>query len=441
MALIFALGGIAVGVAALAYGRSAAQQSYDRLLIGAATQIADALSVRGGEVVVDLPVSAFELLSLAPDDRIVYAIHDPAGRLLTGYDTLRPPPSQATFFNATFRGEPVRVAHVRRPFAERSFSGVVEVLVGQTTRARARLANQITRNALIAAGIAGLVMSGLAVFAVRSALQPLRRIERDIAGRPPHDLTPVTVAVPREIASLVAALNRFVARLDRQVGVMRNLIADASHQLRTPIAAVRAQAELAADETDPERLRAAVARIHRRSVTLGRLADQLLSHALIIHRADSAALARIDLRTVAIRTLEQTDHDLLGDGIRPHLDLPEDPVWAEGDPLSLVEASKNLVLNALRHGQPPVTLTVRVAAGTACIAVRDAGPGMPAAQWADAGARFARSRGVSADSAGLGLAIVQAVATAHKGRLAFRRTAGGTFEAAIDLPAADRGGA
>lgn len=433
LALIFALGGVAVAVAALAYGRSAAQQSYDRLLIGAANQIANEISIRGGAVDVDLPLSAFELLSLAPDDRILYAVYDPAGQLLTGYPSLHPDQSQATFSNGSFGGEPIRIAQVRRPFAERSFSGVVEVLVGQTTRARERLAAQIARNALIAAGIAGLVMSGLAVFAVRSALQPLRRIERDIAGRPSNDLTPVSVDVPREIGSMVAALNRFMARLDRQVGVMRNLIADAAHQLRTPIAALRAQAELAADETDPERLRAAIGRIHRRSVNLSRLADQLLNHAMIIHRADSAPLERIDLRTVAIRTLEQTDHDLLGDGIRPHLDLPENPVWVEADPLSLVEACKNLVMNALRHGQAPVTLVVAQTGPHPSIAVRDAGPGIPASLWRQAGARFAGDSGVSADSAGLGLAIVQAVATAHKGRLTLSRPASGGFQAAIEF--------
>ena len=100
-----------------------------------------------------------------------------------------------------------------------------------------------------------------------------------------------------EIGSLVAALNRFMGRLDRQIGVMRNLIADASHQLRTPIAALRAQAELAFDEPDPDRLRRIVGRIHARSLTLSRLTDQLLNHALIIHRADSEPLQPVDLRT------------------------------------------------------------------------------------------------------------------------------------------------
>ncbi len=331
-------------------------------------------------------------------------------------------------------GSPVRLASVRRPFAERSFSGVVTVTVGQTTRARAQLANQITRNALAVAAIAGVLMCGLAIFAVRSALGPLRRIERALSGRSVEDLTPLDVRVPSEIAGLVGAVNGFMARLDRQVGVMRTLIADASHQLRTPIAALRAQADLAAEERDPQRQRAIVARIHERAVNLSRLTDQLLNHALIIHRADAVPREMLDLRTVAIRTTEESDHDLATSGDVLRLDLPHDAVLCRGDALSLVEACKNLVVNAVTYGAAPVTLSVRRQDGRAVLAVSDRGPGIPQAHWRDAAQRYARRSGVSPTSAGLGLAIVQAVARAHRGKLRFGQTATGAFEAALVLP-------
>lgn len=433
LGVVFALGGLAVAFAAFAYGRSAAQQSFDRLLIGAANQIAEAISLRDGAVIADLPVSAFELLSLAPEDRIVYAIFDRQGQLVTGYDVLSPRPARAEFFAAEFGGEPVRVAQVTRFFSERSYSGRVDVLIGQTLRARTQLARQITRNALIAAAVAGVAMAGLAFFAVRSALSPLRRIERDIAGRAADDLAPIEVATPREIGSLVAALNRFMGRLDRQLGVMRNLIADSSHQLRTPIAALRAQAELAQEERDPDRLRALMERIHKRSQGLSRLTDQLLNHALVIHRADSVPLQPLDLRTVAIRAMEETDHALAESGPHPVLDLPEDAAWCRGDALSLTEACKNLLNNALRHGREPVTLAVLAGPIDVRLVVRDAGPGLPEAHWPDAGSRYTRDSGVSPESAGLGLSIVQSVATAHSGRLQFARTPRG-FEVALVLP-------
>lgn len=426
VALVLALGGTVVALAALAYGRQAAQQAYDRLLIGAADQIAGSVSVGGGTVSVDIPASAFELLSLAPDDRIQYAVFDPAGRLVTGDAGLQVPTGR--FAMGTFAGEPVRLTRVSRTFSERDFSGTVDVVVGQTTLARDALARDITRSALLVVGLLAVLIIALATFAIGAALAPLRSIERGLAAREPRDLTPLDVAVPPEVGQLVATINRFMARQSRQFDIMRNLIADASHQLRTPVAAMRAQAEIAADETDPAAQRRIIARIHDRAVGLSRLTDQLLSHALIVHRADAAPHEAIDLRTVAIRVVDESEGDL-------ELDLPEDPVICRGDALSLAEAGKNLVNNALRHGVTPVTVAVRREGDRAVLAVRDRGPGMPEAMWARAGARFARPGPVTPLSAGIGLSIVAAVAAAHAGEMQFGRTAG-AFEARIVVPAA-----
>lgn len=273
LVLLLGAGGSIVSLAAVAYGRSAARQTYDSLLIGAANQIAETITLQDGAISIDIPGAAFELLALAPQDRIAYAIYGPEGELITGYDGLTQRPDGATFFNGTFSGDPMRFAAVDRRFSERGFNGAVHVIVGQTTEARAQLTRQITDKALIAVGITGLLMAALAIFAIRSALGPLDRIERDLSARSPGDLTPLGVAVPREIGALVGTLDRFMARTDRQVVAMQRLIGDATHQLRTPIAALRAQAELAAGETDPERQRVIVARIHRRAVSLGRLTD------------------------------------------------------------------------------------------------------------------------------------------------------------------------
>ncbi|QDL94260.1 HAMP domain-containing protein (plasmid) [Paroceanicella profunda] len=439
MALILSGGGVMVTFAALAYGRDAAHEAFDRLLVGAANQIAAAIRIQDGTVIVDIPVPAFELMALAPEDRVAWRVVGPDGATLTGYDEVaRPPRAEAdtVFYNGEFRGERARYVSVRRRFAERAFSGTIDVIIGHTMRARDALAWDITSKALLVLGVAGVLMVGLAIFAIRSALRPLRRIEDALSRRDPRDLTPLKVDLPRETAIIVTAINRFMARLDDQVRGMRSLIADASHQVRTPVAALRALAELAAEEEDPEKMRAVVARIRDRAVGLSRLTNQLLNHALIIHRAEAEPTGLTDLRTVAIRTAEESDHDLFSSGADLALDLPEDPVWVQGDALSLTEACKNLVNNAFRHGILPVTLRVSAAApGTATIGVRDRGAGPPEDHWRDAGARFSRAAGVTPDGAGLGLAIVHAVARAHSGRLAFARGAEGGFEAALVLPA------
>ncbi len=432
--LVLAIGGVAVAFAAFAYGRNAAQQSFDRLLVGAATQIAGSLRLSDGKVVVDIPVSAFELLSLAPRDRVVYGVFRDDGTLITGYDILSPPDSDSIFFTGSFAGESARFVRVTRQFAERSFLGSVDVVIGQTTEARRELAQQITQNALIAVSAIGVVMSALAALAVQSALSPLQRIERDIVARSSKDLTPVDLNVPQEISSLVHALNRFIARIDRQFHVMRTLIADASHQLRTPIAALRAQAELAAEETDRERTLRIVERIHERSKNLSRLTDQLLSHALIIHRADTVDLEPVDLRTVATEAVDQMDQSMSDVDRAIRLALPEGPVICNGDMLSLAEACKNLINNALNHGKSPVTVFVQGQGRLAHIGVRDRGTGIPETMWQNAGSRFTKNAGVSAKSAGLGLAIVNAVAEAHGGQMRIERPSETAFEVSLELP-------
>jgi two-component system, OmpR family, sensor histidine kinase TctE len=445
IALILAAGGIGISVAAYAYGRQAAQEAYDRLLAGAAFQIVQSVSVVDGRLVVNLPVSAFELLALAPDDRVFYRVIGPDGGTVTGYDDLPAPaatPDDLAFYSDAYSGETVRLASAVRRFAERGFTGQVQIIVGHTTRARAALARDITTKALGLLAIAGVALVALVAFAVRSSLGPLARIEQALRSRDPKDLSPLTVSTPREVETIVAAINRFMGRLSSRVTVMQNLIADATHQLKTPIAALRAQAELAIEEQDSARLRTIAGRIHTRAVGLGRLADQLLNQALIIHRSDAAAQEVIDLREVAIRATDETDHDLLSSGLDLHLDLPEQPVHARGDALSLVEASKNLLSNALRYGVPPVSFSVehKTAEGIAEFAVTDCGPGIPESDWRDSGRRFARAAGSLPDSAGLGLAIVNAVAEAHHGRLAFSRTAEGRFRVALAIPA-DKDGA
>ena len=164
-ALLLAGGGL-VALAAFGYGRQAATRTYDQLLIGAANQMAEAVSLVDGRVIVDLPISTFQLLALAPEDRIFYAVRGPDGALITG----APLPALAlrqTFFTQTHGGETVRFARVTRVFSERGCSGAVTVTVGQTTRARDALAGEITRNALIVMAVAGALMAALAVFVAR----------------------------------------------------------------------------------------------------------------------------------------------------------------------------------------------------------------------------------------------------------------------------------
>lgn len=426
---------LATIVAAGSYGRAAADETFDRLLRGAALQIAERVSVTDGQAQVDLPVSAFELLSLARADRVFYRIIGPGGETLTGYHDLPVPEGGASgeVYDTTYRGFDVRGFRLTRQLAERSVSGAVVVAVAQTTQERGALAQSITTQAVLLIAGAGLVLLLLAVVVVRIALRPLARVERAILSRDANDLSPIDVPAPEEVAELVASINRFMGRLDRRIEAMQNFVADAAHQIRTPITAMRAQAQLALDETDPRKLDRLHRRLYARSLGLGRLADQLLSQALISHRSDTAALEEIDLRRVALEAERETRTVVEG---AIAVELPDDPVPVRGDAVSLREAVKNLLNNAVRHGRPPVTLTVtQPLDGRAAILVHDGGEGLGEARRARIGERFA-SDGVSPDSAGLGLSIVAAVAASHGAELVQRRPADGGFEIGLDLPVA-----
>ncbi|MHA6264675.1 sensor histidine kinase [Arenibacterium sp. CAU 1754] len=440
VAILLAAGGVLVSVAAFAYGRQAAQEAYDRLLVGAANDIAASVSVGPEGLIVDLPTSAFELLALAPNDRIAYRVMGPGGEFLTGDRDLPDPPDaptgQIAFYDAKFIDEPARYAAVSRQFAERDISGSVQVIVGQTRLARRALALDITRRALIVLAITGVAMALLAGFVVRSALRPLDRLTTAFAARDPYDLTPVEAHVPQEAAGMVQALNGFMGRIDQQVSSMRTLISDSAHQLRTPVAALRAQADLAAEEPDASRRSAIVQRIHQRTVDLGHLLDQMLSRALVIHRTENLRRERFDLRDVALEVTESDDHALTTPGTDIRLAITETPVMVAADTLSLAEAAKNLLANAVRYGKSPITVGAGVQDRQAILWVDDSGPGPDAATLGQIGARFTDRGNAAGQGSGLGLSIAHAVARAYGGDLTLTPTDTG-FRAALVLPLAE----
>ncbi|MBO0344089.1 sensor histidine kinase [Roseibium sp. CAU 1637] len=417
------VGGLLVSVAAFAYGRQAAQEAYDRLLLGAANDIASSITVQNGIPRVILPISAFELLALAPDDRIGYRVIGVDSQTLTGYSEITLPESRSRaavsdYFDAEFYGEPARYAVVSRRFAERTLNGTVKVIVGHTLKARNALAFDITRKALYVVAASAIAMLLLAAVAVRSALKPLERLADQLSRRDPHDLTPMDTRVPREVAMMVTAVNRFMERLDRQMGSMRHLISDTAHQLRTPVAAMRAQADLLEEEEDEIRKKRIVQRIHDRSINLGRLLDQLLSRALVVHRVDSVKREMLDLRDIAVDIYEEGDYSVLAPQADVHLQVDDGPVLVLADSLSLREGLKNLLNNALKHGKAPVTLGASIEAGQAVLWVQDAGPGPDSNVLTQIGERFnLSSRPESNSGSGLGLAIVQSVADAFGGAL------------------------
>lgn len=435
IAVVICLGTAAVIAAAAHYARLAAGEAYDRLLVGGAVQVAENVFMQGGVLALDPPVAAFA--SLSAYDLVYYKVVDPRGVVVAGYPDLALDPAAAqqarrgvVVEDGSFQGEAVRVAVLGRKMDE-SDGGWATVVLAQTTRARDTLARSLTRQAVLIVLAMGVLTMVAGAVAVRWALAPLIRIEKALAGRAPDDLKPIDVATPTEIRTLVSSINLFMGRLAGRIGLMQRFIADAAHQIRTPLAALDAQVELLGHETSAERREQQIERVRQRTAELGRLTNQLLNHAMVIHRGEIGAFAPVDLVELARAVLAASVPLSFDRDVRIAFDAPDEPVVVEGDAVSLREALSNIIHNALVHG---ATTRLSVSVGHdldgAWIEVNDDGPGIPEDHWARALEPFHSG---TDSGTGLGLAIAAEVMKAHHGRVDFRQDPADGFSVVLQF--------
>ncbi|MEP7455850.1 sensor histidine kinase [Phyllobacterium sp. SB3] len=440
ISLVLGIGVALLVSAAWYYADTAADKAYDRLLVGAALQMAESLAVEDGKLSVRLPASAFELLGLADRDRIFYRVIDTNGQTVTGYDDLQSPSASDNNSDAmrveegTYKGEAVRITRATRVLADPAVTGRAYVIVAQTNEARSALTRELTLRATILVIVMSLLAFVGAMLAIRYALQPVEHLGRAVRRRDPHDLTPVSVNVPRELDPFVGSINYFMGRLGERVDLLQRFIADAAHQIRTPLTALTAQIDLLGAGKLSKADRQHFARVKERTGELSRLTNQLLSHAMVIHRADSVQLEPISLVDVARRAWRAAVPVTVDPDIVVSFETPENRPMVLGDAVSLREAIVNVIDNALRHGAEH-RLEVRVSAidTQAFVEVEDDGPGIPPEDWEKAMQRFSTSKSHEGSS-GLGFAIAQEVAKAHGGSLSFRPRNERGFVVVLTLP-------
>jgi two-component system sensor histidine kinase TctE len=423
------LGGAAVlALAASNYARTAADDAYDRVLYGAVRQISETLSAENGVVEAQVPVSALETLSISRSARIYYRIVTTGGTNVTGYDDLPLPPGAEVggagpfVGETTFKGHPIRIAAIGRYFAEAD--GWVMTVVGQTLEARDALARDLTFKAMVLVGVMSFLALAGMIVAIRLALRPLADIEAALLKRPPNVLEPLDVEAPAEIATLVSAINNFMERLSSRLETMQRFIADSAHQIRTPLTALTGQVELLAAETTPAKRQHHIERVKARTVELARLTNQLLSDAMISHRAETMSRSEVDLVMLAREALASAVPVSLDRDITVSFDAPAEPVMIRGDAVSLREAFKNVIENAIQHGAHSLLrLAVRKDSESAEVAVSDDGPGIAPELWPQVTQRFFRGR-AGGPGSGLGLAIAREVALNHGGDISFAAESG-----------------
>ncbi|WP_377805723.1 sensor histidine kinase N-terminal domain-containing protein [Azospirillum sp. A29] len=421
--------------------RRAADGAYDQLLLASALAIADAVRVEEGAVVVDLPYSSLGILAMAQRDRAFYKVLDTDGSPVIGYRDLPGAVRQddvASFTDTVYRGEPVRVVALGHLIVQARRTNWVTIVVAQTREERDTLARGFFMNSFLPVMLMLLVSIGLVWFGVRQALAPLGFLERLIHARRPNDFSAIDVSAPAEVRQLLGAINILMARLHGNLESTKTFLADMAHQIRTPLAALRSQSELASEETDPARLQRIVGRIHRNAVEASELTTQLLSHAMVVHRSEALHPDFVDL-TVLARQVVQRASAIAEDTTLRVEQEGADNIAVCGDGVILREALVNLVDNAIKYGGDAGAVMVRLCPANGergpVVEVADRGPGVPDDEKPKVLSRFGRgSSAAGTVGSGLGLAIVAAVADGHGASFSLVDRPGGGLIARMAFP-------
>jgi two-component system sensor histidine kinase TctE len=378
-----------------------------------------------------MPEEARRLLFTDPEDRLYFEAAGADGRSIAGERIPAAPagarPAAEAFYDGEVRAEAVRIIELRLG-PEAGGRPAALVRVAETKNKRNALAREILASVvlpqLLLIGIAGAVVW----LGVVRGLRPLARLQRAVAARSHRDRSPLAdEGVPGEVSPLLAAMNDLLARLDRALTLQGRFIADAAHQLKTPIAALRAQYEVALREADPARRREALHQLEPGLDRLSRLVSQLLS--LARNEPEAAPvlrLAPLDLNALALEAATAWVPQALRKGIDLGFEGAAAPVAIRGDGARLRELLDNLLDNAVRYSRDGGRVTVRVqAAPVPAVHVNDDGPSIPAAERERVFERFHRLLGSGQEGSGLGLAIAQEIARLHGGEIGLREDADG----------------
>lgn len=403
-----------------------AVDAYDQALVDTTLALAACMKRTGGQVEMVLSPQADAVLRVDRDDRIYFAAFTSAGRRIAGDATLpfvADTESDLEYRDLIVDGQNVRLATMRAAVEGET----VWIEAAETTRKRRELVRQIVMTTAGTDLLQLLAVLAIVTVGVRMGLAPLDRIREEVERRSPRDLKPLPLDdVPEEARPLILALNRQFSLLDESMSSRDRFLLDAAHQLKTPLAALQTQLELAMQENDP-----AVRESRYRQMAEGTArASHLVHQLLALARAEpSAALTvpnvHVDLRSIAEKIASTHLDAAIERGIDLGFELASAPM--EGVPWLLQELLVNLADNALIYCQPGGTVTVRtgIRNGKSYLEVEDDGPGIAKDQREKVFDRFYRMPGSPGDGCGLGLAIAKEIVARHNGDISLESGAEG----------------
>ncbi|MDB5872942.1 MAG: periplasmic sensor signal transduction histidine kinase [Ramlibacter sp.] len=417
----------------------------ERMLLGAARVIGEQVHLEEDVVQVMIPPAALELFASPSRDRVFYRVSGSEGRLLSGYYDLalppRPPaPEEAVFFDAVQRERPVRAVGFAQPLLAAPQRGPILIEVAQTLEGRDELAREIWGTA-VSRHFALLVLVGLLLwFGLRRGIRPLLELRDWMGRRSPGSLDRLQVQpVPAELQPFVAAVNDYVERLDRHMSAHSRFIADASHQLRTPLTLLNTQVAYALRQPEAGAREEALRAIHHSVQHSMRLVQQLLAFT----RAEAGAArppsaSQVDLAAIVRKALESLASLAQQRSIDLGFERAGGAALVPGSPQMLYELVANLLDNALRYTPPGGVVTARVSATAQQVELRleDNGPGIPPEQREKVFERFYRLHDDRSDGCGLGLAIVREIARGSGAHVALGQPAAGPgLSVTVSFPA------
>lgn len=414
--------------------KSIANQPFDRALDDNVIVLAQQVKEVNGKVVTQLTNSARDILRADDIDNVYFLILGPRGEYIDGDRDLpvpspeddKSPVGTVQFRNDTIRGTDVRIAYMHvdprrnRTVREASKdSHLALVQVAETLDKRAHLANEIIKGVILPQFIILPIALALVWFALSRGLSPLAELQQRIRARRPDDLSPIDSGqVPEEISPLVRSLNDMLERLSQSIEMQKRFIADAAHQMKTPLAGMRMQSELALRETDQAEIHRSLEQLSKSSESATRLVNQLLALARAENQTpESKPFVPVELSELARNVVQDWVQTSFTHRIDLGFEQPGHPIMVQGNPVMLREMLSNLIDNALRYTPEGGSVTVRVRANAveeqAILEVEDTGPGIPPAERSHVFERFYRILGSNVEGSGLGLSIVREIAQQH----------------------------
>jgi two-component system sensor histidine kinase TctE len=481
--------------------QSIASSPFDHALIERGEALAAHVHFEGHGARFDLSPGLEEIFGTGVSEPGTYVIVDGEGRVLIGDRDLPRPRVSAAARKAgsaqsagqafggdfllrddTLRGHAVRVAYTWVAAPANAGTGAapedspttalpVLVEVAESPAERTQLANEIIKGVILPQFVVLPLALVLVWFGLTRGLAPLSRLQRTIRNRPPEDLSPINAeAAPEELAPLLASFNDLLARMSHNLEVQKRFIADAAHQMKTPLAGLRTQAELAQREGNAHELQRSLRQIAESTDRATRMVNQLLALARAEHGAgETAAMVRVDLDQLARSVVQDWVTQALAQNIDLGYEGPDGDCQIRGSPMLLREMLQNLIDNAMRYcsvrpaqasapdavpGALPapsaaaaeegaVTVRLQRRGTEVVLEVEDTGPGIAPEERARVFERFYRVLGTQKDGSGLGLAIVREIAAQHRAALLLtdakpRPDAGAESSAAASVGTAPR---